>query len=672
MPGAFPHLLAPGQIGTLALRNRILMCPMGDNQATAGGYVTDQQIAYFEARARGGAALLIVGSVGITAPDGLSSPNQAALADASMGPGFARLAERVHAHGAKLALQLVHNGKNAVMDIVAGRPMLVPSLPRAKPPDALMGMLTAEELETMGTPGQVKGARVAHHVMTRADIAAIVRRHADSAELARLAGVDGIELHAGHGYLIDNFLSPTTNHREDEYGGPIEQRARFLVEILRAIRERVGRDYPVWCRINGEEFMTEGQTLPEACRVAELAEAAGADAIHVSTYADPSRAIGFSEAHATHVPGRFLPHAAAVKRRVRIPVIAVGRIEPELAEATLAAGDADFVAMGRKLIADPDLPNKLARGERADVRPCMYHYRCISQIFVSRSVRCAVNAFTGREAALSLRPAARPGRVLVIGGGPAGLEAARLARLRGHRVVLVEAGDRLGGRFRFAAATSAENAELLAWLERQVDRPGIEVRLGAGYDADAIAGDRFDQVLVATGARHARPEIPGIDSDRVHAVDDLAPWLAGERFDPKEPLVVLGGDKPGVALAVLARRRGAEQVTILESGHVFAASNGVVGRWRYVHEAEQAGVELVAGARLVAIEPGGVRYRDAEGDERIRPAGRILVTTGARAEAPLLAELAARGVAARAIGDCRALGRIEGAMLDAAEAVIAL
>lgn len=675
MSRAFAHLLAPGRIGTLELRNRILMCPMGDNQATADGYVTDQQIAYFEARAAGGAALLIVGSVGVTAPDGLSSPRQAALSHASMLPGYARLAERVHAHGAKLALQLVHNGKNAVMDIVAGRPMLVPSYPKSSPPDALMGMLTADEVEKMGTPSQVKGARVAYHEMTREDIVALAERYADSAELARRAGVDGVELHAGHGYLIDTFLSPTTNRRTDEYGGPVENRARFLIDVIEAIRRRVGRDYPVWCRINGEELLIEGETLADACRVAELAEAAGADAIHVSTYADPARAIGYSEAHATHVPGRFLAHAAAVKARVRIPIIAVGRIDPELAEATLAKGDADFVAMGRKLIADPELPNKLARGEREDVRPCMYHYRCISQIFVSSSVACAVNAFTGREAELRMTPAARPARVLVVGGGPAGMEAARLAALRGHRVTLIEAGPALGGRFRFAAATSEPNAELLDWLERQVSKHDVEVRLGTRVDdseIEQLAQAGFDHVLVATGARWSRPAIPGIDAAHVHDVDGLGPWLEGRLGRADEPVVVLGGDKPGVALATLARRRGSASVTLLEASSVFAASNGVVGRWRYVHDAREAGVALEGGARVLGIESDRVRFVDGRGREREAAAARVLVTLGAVPDDSLARALGARGVAARAIGDCRALGRIEGAMRDATEIVLAL
>ncbi|MEZ4293178.1 MAG: NADH:flavin oxidoreductase, partial [Myxococcota bacterium] len=278
-----PHLLSPGRIGTLSLRNRILMCPMGDDQASHGGYVTPAQIAYYEARARGGAALLLVGSVGITAPDGLASPEQSAIGSDEHVEGWARLASAVQAHGAKLALQLVHNGKAAVEDIIAGRPLMVPSLPDAPPSaDPLMGMLTPDEAGRMGTPAQVSGAPPTYHEMTRQDIADMAERYADAVERAKRAGVDACELHAGHGYLIDNFLSPTTNHRTDEYGGSVENRARFLVDVLHAIRRRVGHDYPVWCRINGEEFFVEGERIEDACRVAELAEAAGSDAFHVS------------------------------------------------------------------------------------------------------------------------------------------------------------------------------------------------------------------------------------------------------------------------------------------------------------------------------------------------------------------------------------------------------
>ncbi len=670
-----PHLLAPGRIGSMSLRNRILMCPMGDNQATSGGYVTDQQVEYFEARARGGAALLLVGSVGVTAPHGLSSPRQSAIGDASFVDGWRKLAERVHAHGARVALQLVHNGKNAVEDIIAARPLLVPSLPEAgKAPasDPLMGMLTPHEIENMGTAAHVKGAKVILHEMSHDDIAEMVEAYAAAVERARLAGIDACELHAGHGYLIDNFLSPTTNRRSDEYGGSVENRARFLVEVIEAIRARVGRDYPIWCRINGGEALIEGETLEDACRVAQLTEEAGADAVHVSLYADPARAIGYTVAHSIHEPGGMLPLAAAVKERVSIPVIAVGRLSPDAAEAALREGKADFVAMGRKLLADPELPNKLVAGEPEAIRPCMYHYRCISQIFVRSHVRCAVNATTGFESTRQLEPSPESKRVLVVGGGPAGMEAARLASLGGHRVQLVEAGHRLGGRFRLAAATASPNRELLEWFEREMATRKIDVRLDTRLGVDEIAGGGFDEVAIATGALWGRPQVPGADQAHVATVDQLGAWLAEEGGDERgRRYVLIGGDKAGLGLASVARRRGAS-VEVLESSDVFAAAIGLVGRWRYVHEAMEAGVVLHAGATLDSIDAENVHWTDRTGEKRVSPADRVLISGGASADRSLLDAVAARGIRVHALGDCQAVGFVEGATESAAEWALSL
>ena len=666
-----PHLLAPGRIGTLELRNRILMCPMGDNQATDGGYVTDQQIDYFEARARGGAALLLVGSVGVSAPDGLSSPRQSAIGDESFVDGWRRLADRVHAHGAKVALQLVHNGKNAVEDIIAGRPLLLPSLlTKAPVADPLMGMLTPEEAANMGTAAQVEGGRLEFREMTRDDIARMVETYADAVELARDAGIDACELHAGHGYLIDNFLSPTTNLREDEYGGSVENRARFLVEILQAIRARVGPEYPVWCRINGGEVLIEGETLEDACRVAELAEAAGSDAMHVSLYADPARGIGYTEAHATHIPGRFVELGAAVKKRIGVPVITVGRLSPDEAERVLAEGQADFVAMGRKLLADPELPNKLAAGAPEEVRPCMYHYRCISQIFVRSSVRCAVNATTGFESTRKLEPAPVAKRVLVVGGGPAGMEAARLASLRGHAVTLMEASDRLGGRFALAAETAEPNAELLAWLVGEMARRDVDVRLGERAEAEAIAEAGYDEVILATGAAWPRPEW-GEGDARVATVDDLSDWLADEGDERGRHVVVIGGNKAGLGLASVARRRGAS-VEVLEESEVFGAAVGLVGRWRYVYEAREAGLVLEAGARVAGLDAEGLRWTAGDGSERLSAADFVFVAQGARSGSTLAAALRTIGVVGRMIGDAKEVRFVEGAMESAAELVLGL
>lgn len=669
------HLLSPGRIGTMELRNRILMCPMGDDQATDGGYVTQQQIAYFEARARGGAALLLVGSVGISAPEGLASPQQSAIGDDSFIDGWAGLAETIHSHGAKVALQLVHNGKAAVEDMIAGRPLMVPSMPTTpNVADPLMGMITPEEAGRMGTPAQVKGAKIVFQEMTRGDIAQMAEAYASAVDRARRAGIDACELHAGHGYLIDNFLSPTTNHREDEYGGSVENRARFLVDILTAIRLRVGPDYPVWCRMNGEEFLIEGQTLADACRVAELAEKAGVDALHVSAYADPSRAIGYSEAHATHIPGRFVLLGAAIKKHVSVPIITAGRIEPDHAEQILAEGKADFVAMGRKLLADPELPNKLAAGTPEAVRPCMYHYRCISQIFERSKVRCAVNSFTGFESQRQMERAAAHRRVLVVGGGPAGMETARLASLRGHDVVLAEAAARLGGRFVLAAGTAEPTAALLQWFESEMERRKVEVRLDTPMNVAAIAAAGFDDVFVATGARWPRPNVPGADLGHVQTVDDLGGWLDARGDADSErgkSFVVVGGDRAGIALAGVARARGAE-VAVLEPGVVFSAANGLVGRWRYVHEAREAGIRLEPRATLREIGRGSVHWVDAEGAERSTSANRVIVSSGAMPDTTLVDALVDRGIAARAVGDCFSVGLVEGAMQRAAELVLDL
>jgi 2,4-dienoyl-CoA reductase (NADPH2) len=671
VPARFRHLLSPGRIGTMELRNRIVMCPMGDNQATAEGYVTEQQMAYFEARAAGGAALLLVGSVAASGPNGRISPMQSAASDDSYLPGLRELAQRVHAHGARVALQLSHGGKTAVMDVVHGYPMLVPSLPRPSDADPLMAMVTAAEAEVLGTPFAAKGARVEFREMTRDDIAACVQQYADAVDRARRAGIDGCELHAGHGYLIDQFLSPTTNFRTDEYGGSVENRARFLVEVLTAVRDRVGPDFPVWCRLNGRELLVDGETVEDACRVAELAEAAGADAIHVSAYADPALAIGYTEAHATHTPGRFLQFGAAVKQRVSVPVISVGRIEPDVAERVIADGMADFIAMGRKLIADPELPNKLREDRTEDIRPCMYHYRCIGQIFLSAGIKCASNAFAGREGELRIGTAPTTRHTLVVGGGPAGLETARLAALRGHRVTLLDASTHLGGRFRYAAMTDQPNADLLRWLVTQVGKLGVEVHLGRSVNADDIVACRADEVVIATGARWERPPVPGADLTHVYTVDGLDSLLdAGEVRSAGAHVVVIGGNRSGLSVAKMMRSRGCE-VTVLESTPVFATSYGLPGRWRLVHEARSLGIELIPDSRPTSIDAKAVAFTGAAGERSAR-ADLVIVTDGAQAVAPLVDELRSRGVAAQAVGDCREVALVEGAMLDAAKVAVGM
>jgi 2,4-dienoyl-CoA reductase-like NADH-dependent reductase (Old Yellow Enzyme family) len=309
---------------------------------------------------------------------------------------LAGLADAVHAHGAKIVLQLNHNGPQAGGDRAAGRPLAVPSIPEPKRGD-LADSFLPEELAALAAGNPILG-EVRYQVLDAAGIARIVDMFAAAAERAKRAGIDAVEIHAGHGYLLQSFLSPATNKRTDDYGGPLENRARFLVEVLRAVRAAVGPDFPVWCKLDSEEFALEGGIrIDNAIATALLAEAAGADAISVSAYSDVSKAVTHSGSHTPQQPELLVPNATRIKRAVGVPVITAGRIGLDEADRHIAAGDFDFVAFGRKLLADPDLPRKLHAGHAGTVRPCIYCYSCISQAYFRRPIICTVNPEMGRE-----------------------------------------------------------------------------------------------------------------------------------------------------------------------------------------------------------------------------------------------------------------------------------
>ena len=508
----FPHLLSPVRIGGLEIRNRIAMAPMGVELGDAEGAVTEGVIAYYEARARGGAGLLITENVSAAYPWGANSEHELAFSDDRYLPGLRELTDRVHAHGAKIAAQLSHHGKVARLDVWQGREMLMPSVGGFKGEQSMGLDLTSEEIEIMSHSMEHLGnAKIREATLD--DIERLVEAFADAGERARRAGFDGVELHAAHGYIFSEFLSPAVNLRTDAYGGSRENRARLLCEAIAAVKQRAGADFPVWCRLDATEFRTPGGiTLEDAERTAELACEAGADAIHVSAYADGSSAPGFLEAPLVHREAGFVDFATAIKKRVDVPVIAVGRIEPEVAEKLIAEGRVDLVSMARKMLADPEIARKLAEGRPEDVRPCIYCYTCVAQAFFDRPVRCAVNPTTAREAErgeLERSSAPESKYVVVVGGGPAGLEAARVAALRGHRVTLLERGEQIGGSLRFAALAYAPNERLLRWLEGA----GLEARCRdpKGLRGDARSDSRDGS---GCGARSGGSEARGISHPR--------------------------------------------------------------------------------------------------------------------------------------------------------------
>jgi len=705
----FENLLAPGRIGSLELRNRLIMSPMGSNLAQEDGHMGERIKRYYEERAKGGVGLIIVGVGAVSFPAGACNPNQVAISDDTFLPGLTDLADRVHAHGAKLAIQLQHAGKVAVRDMVAGRPMWVPSEVPQKRGD-LTDDLTPEEMHEFTKDFLREGAGMFYREMSQDDIAELTGSFAAAAERARRAGFDAVELHAGHGYLLSSFLSPASNQRQDEYGGDVEGRSRFLVEVIRAVKQRAGADFPVWCRLDAKEFRTEGGISEEdARRTAELAEAAGADAIHVSAYADSSSGVAFTDAPLVHEPCGYLALAEGIKRRVGVPVIAVGRIEPEQADALLGEGRADFVAMARKLLADPELPNKLAEGRPQDVRPCIYCYTCVGNIFLNRATCCAVNPATGCEAEFEIDPAERPRQVLVVGGGPAGMEAARVAALRGHRVTLCESRDRLGGTLVFSSLVYEVNGKLAEWLEAQVRSLPIDLRLGRKVTPELVTELSPDVVLVAVGARREPPAIPGVDRNNVLGGDDLRSLMIGgdgegaarklsvgqrallgvgnligisERIGLARELTrrwmplgkrvaVVGGGLVGVELAEFLVERGRE-VAVLEESKSFAAEMAPPRRWRVLHDLREQGVRLLAGVRVEAIEDRGVVFAGGDGESRVLETDSVILATGVRENTELVEAIASLGLEVHALGDCSGVGYIQGAMLDAASVARAI
>jgi 2,4-dienoyl-CoA reductase-like NADH-dependent reductase (Old Yellow Enzyme family)/thioredoxin reductase len=658
-----PHLLAPGQIGPLALRNRIVLAPMGDRLANDDGTVSERQTAYLEARARGGAALILVGSASVAYPEGSYAPCQTAISDDRFVAGLAHLADRVHLHDAKIAAQLVHDGANSLLDIAEGRPMLVPSIPPRLRPDALSAMVTEAELAAMTRPFMSARAALDYRVATEDDLAWVVERFADAATRAEAAGFDGVEIHAGHGYLLDSFLSPALNQRDDDWGGSVTNRSRLLVGVIRAVRERVGGRMGVWCRLNAlERFRDGGETPDDLVEVAALAVAAGVDAVSVSAATDAGAALGVTEAHTPHAPGLLVPFAARVRAAVSVPVVTVGRIEPDAAEQILADGQADFIAMGRKLLAEPDLPNKLAAGDVERIRPCIYQYRCIGNIFLNEPVGCVANAATAHGDA-DLPPATTPRRYLVVGGGPAGCEAARLLAARGHDVVLADAAPELGGTLIAAGHTDEVLAQFVSWLRAEIERSPVELRLSTRVTPELVDELDVDDVVVAVGGNaYLAPGIR-VGEARVLGAGQIAAWLDAHGAAGPHDVVVLGGDKTGLSIAQACARRG-HAVTVLEPGYVFAARLGPPGRFRMVHETEQLGVRLEPSATTLELAKDAVVWRSVDGTEH-RTGAHTVFLASIEPRPSASDELASAGRPVHVIGDARADGGVEGAMADA-------
>ena len=627
-------LRAEGKIGRLTIPNRVVMPAMGVNLAAPDGAVTDEIIAFYEARARGGTGLIITEVTRIAGGAGISDPCQLAAYRPGDIAGLQRLVDAVHKYETRIFIQLQHPGREASA-LIAGEQPVAPS-PVANP---LSGGAVPREL-------------------TAEECAALAERFVMSAAIAQAAGADGVELHAAHGYLINEFLSPAMNFRTDDYGGSFENRMRFVREILAGIRRLLGA-FPVSVRINAEEALPGGIDIPEAQRIAAVLERAGADAINVSCYTSACIEPG------TYEEGCKRHLSSAVKTAIKIPVIAVSNIkQPETAEALLKDGACDFVGVGRAQLADPEWCNKAFSGRADQIRKCIGCLACFGEIVKARRAHCAVNPVTGREREYAHPAQTGNGRaVAVIGGGPAGIEAALTLSARGFAPVLFDDGERLGGALN-AADKGYGKDKITRYVDSLIEQlrlAGVEVRQGEAATPEAVKALDPVGVFVACGAESLVPPIPGVDSEWVCTAEDV---LMG-RAQPEGGVAVIGSGMTGLETAELLAMRGCrltlvEMLDALGPGMYPALVADVMSR------IAPYAPQVLTGHKLMRIVPGGVELvRLSDGEAVFARADRVVLAMGVRPRRAVADRFRAAFPNVYVIGDAQKGGRILEATQDA-------
>ncbi|MDB3881715.1 NAD(P)/FAD-dependent oxidoreductase [Gammaproteobacteria bacterium] len=703
-----PLLVSPAFIGNLELKNRMIMAAMGSNFASQDGYVSEQLAAYYEERAKGGVGLIILETSAITWPAGASMPNMIGFSKDEFIPTLQSLTQRIHQHGAKIAAQLNHSGKIAQEDVIAGRPIPVPSIPKSQPSD-MFGLLTEDEIMNFIKAGGPDGKGPRYHELSVAEIQHEVQHFVDAAKRAKASNFDAIEIHAGHGYLISSFLSPAVNKRTDEYGGTPEKRARLLVEIIAEIKKQI-EGFPILVRLDANEYRIENGITPNDFLItASLAQEAGADAIDVSAYGNTSKGIAFTEAPLVHKPGGFLEFVKMAKKALSIPVVAVGRIELDVAEKGIRNQEFDFLAMGRKLLADPGLPNKIISGQEHLIRPCIYCYICVSQIFINKPMMCAVNSQLGNEYRNEniICSTADQKKILVIGAGPSGMEVARLLAMRGHLVEIWEKDKDIGGTVRVAALAYEPNGHLINYLKNSLSELGVKIKMNALGTPETIKAFNPDHVVVAVGANRDAPSIKGKDSKNVFDGEELRGLLFGSDIDARKKLslvqqlilsigrasqllrninalrflsklwmplskdiIIIGGDLVGLELAEFLVERG-RKVKVLEPTGSLGPNLSIVRRSRVVHLLKEHGVDLLTNVDIKEIR-GQEVFVHHEDMEKIFKMDQVIIALGANPNLSLSRMLGKINIPHTTIGDCASIGYIHGAIGDARKAVINL
>jgi len=621
----FSLLFSPIKIGTMVVKNRIVMAPMTSGYSSADGHVTQALMDFYLARANGGVGLITCESCYVEGR-GKGFVGHLSLDDDKYIPGLTRLTESVKSTGAKIFLQLIHCGRQTTPTLCGQQPLAPSPIP-------------CPVLKEM--PHEASITEIEH----------IIESFVKAARRAKKAGFDGVEVHAAHGYLINQFLSPYSNKRTDTYGGDLFARSKILLEIISGIKQEMGADYPVSCRLSADEFVQGGLALVETKTVAGWLQNIGLDAISVSggVYESAHKIIPPMDVE----PGSLVHLAAGIKEAATIPVFAVAGInDPFFADRILMEGKADMVALGRALLADPHWPMKAQKGDSHRIRPCLYCNHCRNRALRPK-INCAVNYETGRETELLTQPESiRPRNVMVIGGGISGLEAACISAKRGHHVSLYEQTGQLGGNLLLAGVPPRRTRMLQAidFLKNEIGILGVDVILNAQVSHQMIKEQNPDVVFLATGAKPVLPDIPGIDGPNVHLATKI---LSGEA-DVGKYVVVLGGGLVGLETADYLRERGKAVIVVEKLPEIgndpkveAIFQKFLMGRLTKTDEP----ILIMTSTEVKHIGPDHVKIKNASGEKILPGIDSVVVATGFKAYTPIEPDDLAPDCEVHVIGD---------------------
>ena len=682
--GPFTKLFEPGTIGKVKTKNRIVRTAAGVDYLDKDYFVMrERELPFYEALARGGVGLIILGVVGTDYPLGTIIESQVRLDDDKFIPGLKEVAEVVHKYDCPIFLQIAHAG--------AWHGLLGDGLEPVS-----SSAMSRSELQRLGMD-----FGTAVRELTIPEIKEIINGFVKTAERARQAGFDGVEMNEATCHQGNSFMSRIWNKRHDEYGiDSLENRSRFTVEVIQETKRRLGQDFPVGVIFNGAEFGAEGATTPEEAQgFARLLEKAGADYLHVRSY-------GYGDYFDLHVPDSIffpeppkplarpldgsrsgpavvVPLAAGIKKAVSVPVFAVGRLDPLLGEKILKEGKADFIAMQRRLIADPEIPNKVASGRLGDIAPCTACFGCFSFLDAKEPVRCRINAAIGGVVDYAIEKAPKKKKVLVVGGGPAGMEAARVAAVRGHEVLLYEKAKRLGGLLPLAAVVKNPKLEdlegLVRYLKTQLDKLGVTIKLGSEVTPSTIDQLKPDVAIIATGGIPAIPDIPGIKGRSVVSAAELHRMVKSYLmfFSPGairsltklwmpigKNVVIMGGGIHGCEVAeFLVKRR--RKVTIVDTAGALQDKRwAMVQNVRMFNWLSKKGVIMMTGVKYEGITDKGLSITTKEGKRQTIKADSILPVNPLAANTELFKSFQGRIPEVYSIGDSSAAGLIIDAIAD--------